>query len=399
MHFTRSLLVNLAALASMAVAAAMISGCGASSALPTSTLSASNSAAVNATNSSASSGTSSTTTPAPTPTAPTTPTTPTTPAPSPSPTPSPAPSPTPTPAPAPPSPPAPSAMNGIPRSSHVVLVIEENHMFTEVYPNGMPWLVAQGNKYGYTTNYHADTAGSAMDYLWLSSGSCHSQDSCGPLPGGTNDFQCTGDGCFDAVSGAQVPITDDNIFRELGRAGVTWKVYAQSLPNVGYMGYFSGEYVARHNPAVWYSDVLDSAALQQNIVPFTQFATDLAANQLPNYSIIIPDLNNDAHDGTLAQADQFLSDGVSPLLNAPPFKAGGDGMLIVTFDECDAAIGACPEQVYTAVIGPQVIPGTVSASLYRHESTLRTIMDALGVGVYPGASSTAKDMTDFFPQR
>jgi hypothetical protein len=127
-------------------------------------------------------------------------------------------------------------MNGIPRSSHVVLVIEENHMFTEVYPNGMPWLVAHGNKYGYATHYQADSAGSALDYLWLSSGSCHSTANCDPLPAGTNDFQCDGNGCIDKVVGSPtydqpVPITDDNIFRELNRAGLTWKVYAQSLPS------------------------------------------------------------------------------------------------------------------------------------------------------------------------
>jgi acid phosphatase len=277
----------------------------------------------------------------------------------------------------------------------VVLVIEENHMYTEVFPNGMSWLVAQGKKYGYATNYRADSPGSMLDYLWLSSGSCHAQD-CAPLPTGTNDFQCTGDGCFDPKTGAQIPITDDNIFRELGRSGLTWKVYAQGLPSVGYMGYFSGAYVARHNPAVWYSDVLDSAALQQNIVPFSQLAVDVANNALPNYSIIIPDLDNDAHDGTLAQADTFLSTNVAPLLNTSYFQPGGDGMMVVTFDECDAAIGGCPEQIYTAVIGPKVKPGTVSSSLYKHESTLRTILDALGVTVYPGAAASAPDMTDFF---
>jgi acid phosphatase len=278
----------------------------------------------------------------------------------------------------------------------VVLVIEENHMFTEVYPNGMPWLVAQGNKYGYATNYRADTPGSAMDYLWLSSGSCHSAGDCSPLPAGTNDYHCSGDGCFDPTTGNQLPIKDDNIFRELNRAGLTWKVYAQSLPSVGYMGYNSGSYVARHNPAVWYSDVYDNASQQQNIVPLSQLAADIAGNQLPNYSIIIPDLDNDAHDGTLAQADSFLSNNVAPLLSTPAFQSGGDGMMVVTFDECDAAVGACPEQVYTAVIGPKVKPGTVSTSLYKHESTLRTIMDALGVPVYPGAANTAVDMTDFF---
>ena len=49
---------------------------------------------------------------------------------------------------APPTPPTPQApppsASGVPHSSHVFLVIEENKMFSEVYPNGMPWLAAQG---------------------------------------------------------------------------------------------------------------------------------------------------------------------------------------------------------------------------------------------------------------
>ena len=83
-------------------------------------------------------------------------------------------------------------------------------------------------------------------------------------------------------------------------------------------------------------------------------------------------------------------------MNWPAFKTGGDGMLIVTFDECDGAVGACPEQVYTAVIGPNVKRGYQSGSFYKHENTLRTMLDALGVTTYPGAASTAADMTDFF---
>lgn len=250
-------------------------------------------------------------------------------------------------------------------------------MFTEVYSTGMPWLVGQGNTYGYTINYHADEPGSALDYFWLSSGS------------GEQSFGCTGDGCTN-------PITSDNIFYELNKAGLTWKVYAQSLPRVGYMGGDSGAYVDRHNPAKWYDYVIKTPAAQQNIVPFTQFAIDLASNQLPNYSLIIPDVNNDAHDGSVGQADTFLANNVSPLLNSPAFQSGGDGLLFVTFDECDGAVGACPEQVYTAVIGPKVKPHTISSTLYKHENLLRTMLDALGISAYPGASSTAVDMGDFF---
>jgi phosphatidylinositol-3-phosphatase len=294
-----------------------------------------------------------------------------------SPAPSPSPSPTPTPSPSPSPTPTPVPTSGVPHSQHVFLVIEENHTFLEVQ-NQMPWLTSMGTQYAFSNDYHADEPGSLLDYLWLSSGS------------GEKQFGCNGNNCTQ-------PITDDNIFRELTKAGITWKVYADALPQVGWMGgNTSASYYDRHNPAKWYSDVINSPALQQNMVPFTQFATDMAANQLPAYSIIIPDGAHDAHDGTLAAADTWLKAGVAPLLSQPFFQAGGDGLLMVTFDECDGAIGACPEQVYTAVIGPHVKPHYQSAILYKHESMLRTILDALGVNVYPGASATAADMSDFF---
>ena len=162
------------------------------------------------TNSSASAPPQATPTASPTPAAPTPTPTPT-PTPVPSPTPTPNPTPTPPPPPTPDPPPPPSPAPAVPPSTHVVLVIEENHSFDQVVSN-MPWLVAQGKKYGFATNYHADTPGSLMDYLWLSSGSCHSAVNC-TLPVGTHSFACSGDSCSS-------PITDDNIFREpLARSG------------------------------------------------------------------------------------------------------------------------------------------------------------------------------------
>ena len=270
-----------------------------------------------------------------------------------------------------------SSNSAVPGSKHVVLVIEENHSYSEVHDGGMPWLVRQGWDYAFAANYHADAVGSALDYLWLSSGSSELE------------FGCAGWGC-------SRPITSDNIFRELNRAGLSWKVYAESLPEVGWMKGDSGLYAVRHNPAAWYSDVMDSAAEQRKMVPFTEFARDMTRNQLPEYSLIIPNLDHDAHDGTLLQADRWLQSNVGPLLQQPYFRAGGDGLLIVTFDECDAAVGNCPEHIYTALIGPNVKRSYKSSQSYRHENTLRTILEALAVHTYPGASRHAKPMADFF---
>jgi phosphatidylinositol-3-phosphatase len=274
-------------------------------------------------------------------------------------TPSPTPTPTPTSTSAPP---------------HVILIVEENRSFSTVYPSGMPWLSALGDANGIATNYRSDEAGSLLDYLWLSSGS------------GERAFGCNGNDCGQ-------PITDDNIFRELNNAGLSWKIYLESLASVGYMGTSSGNYVKRHNPAAWYSDVTNSPSQQQNMVPFTQFARDLASNNLPNYSIIVPNLQDDAHDGTPAMADAWLKQNIAGLLSSSYFQKGGTGVLFITFDNGD---GDAQGQVLTAVIGPRVKPGVKVSTAFRHENTLRTIMELLGLKNFPGASATAVPMNEFF---
>jgi acid phosphatase len=293
----------------------------------------------------------------------------------------------------------------VPASGHIILVIEENTSFNTTV-SFMPWLTNQGNINGYANNFTTDSGGSLLDYLWLSSGSCHTTVNCAPstMPTNTNDFNCDGEACGGGTPGV---ITDDNIFRELDAAGISWKVYAESLPNVGYLDDGPYPYVRRHNPAVWYSDVFND---QSKVVPFEDpnvgFAADMANGTLPTYSIIIPNLEDDAHDCPgggdastcsaavrVGPADDWLANNVAPVLNQPFFQPGGDGLLIITFDNGDFDD---PGQVYTAFIGPNVIPGTVSNTAYMHENTLRTILDSLGITNYMGAAVNASDMFDFF---
>lgn len=299
-----------------------------------------------------------------------------------------------------------------PRSQRVVLVIDENSSFSEVTAN-MPWLVAQGKAYGYAANYESDNGGSLFDYLWLASGSCHSSANC-TLPPGTHDFHCTGNDCFVPRTTTTDPITDDNIFRALNNAGISWKVYAQSYVQAGGSvttpdNNNGTAYYRRHNGATWYSDILSNVAGSAGkIVDLSELSSDLASGSLPRFMIIVPDGNHDAHDcpvglstcteaEKLTAADEFLKSTVGPVLATPDFHSGGSGLFIVTFDECGGGTDSgCGAAVYTALIGPQIIPHTVSNVPYKHENTLRTMLDSLGISTYPGASATAADMSDFF---
>ncbi len=300
----------------------------------------------------------------------------------------------------------------VPLSQHVILVIDENTTFNDVLAN-MPWLVDQGKANGYASNYHSDTSGSLMDYLWLASGSCHSSVNC-TLPSGTHNFNCGGDGCYYPQTTTTDPITDDNIFREMNNAGISWKVYAQSYARAGGTvttpdNNNDTSYYRRHNAATWYSDILnDVDGSARKVVDLADLASDVANKTLPRFAIIVPDGNHDAHDcpvgmstcslaQKLSAADGFMSDTLTPILNSPDFRPGGDSLLFVTFDECAGGTNeGCGASVYLAVIGPKVKDHTVSAMPYKHENTLRTMLDALGIAKGLGAAASAAEMSDFF---
>jgi len=257
---------------------------------------------------------------------------------------------------------------------HVVLVIEENHNYSNVIGAGtMPFLDSLAQQNALATQYYANTHPSIGNYFMLVVGDTV-----------TNNDSYTG------------TITADNLIRRLVAAGKTWKSYAEGLPSAGYTGKgVVGRYASRHNPVVYLSDVVNDPQQAANVVPFASFATDIANGNLPQFSLVIPDLCNDAHDCTLGVADGWLEANLAALLNSAVFKQ--DGLLIVTFDEAassDVTNGG--GRIAWVAVGARVKKSFQSATLYQHQSTLRLIAQGLGVTTYPGLAGSAPDMMEFF---
>lgn len=290
------------------------------------------------------------------------------PAPTPTPAPTPVPSPSPTPTPVSPSPtPTPTAQHG-----PVVLVVEENHGYSStIGSSAMPYLNSLASQYSLATQYYADTHPSIGNYLMMTTGQII-----------TNN---------DGFNG---PVSVDNLVRHLIQAGKTWKAYAQSLPSVGYTGGDSGAYLHRHNPLSYFTDVANSSNERLNLVPFTQFAQDLNSGQLPDFSFVVPDANNDAHNGTLQQADQFLQTNIAPVLSNPQFKNGG--LLLILFDEAETADSTHGGgHVAMVLAGPGAKQGFQSSTLYQHQNLLKTITTYLGVDGNIGSAASASAMSEF----
>jgi acid phosphatase len=255
----------------------------------------------------------------------------------------------------------------------VVLVVEENHSYSEVLGNSaMPYLNSLASQYGVATQYFANTHPSIGNYFMLTTGQLV-----------TND---------DTFAGT---VSVDNIVRDLNASGKTWKSYAESIPSQGYTGGDSYPYAKRHNPFSYFTDVVNSSSQAQNLVSLSQFNSDLANNQLPSFSFLVPDLLNDAHDGTLQLADAWLQQNIAPLISNSAFQQGG--LLIIVFDEAETSDSANGGgHVAALIISAKAQPGHQSTTLYQHQSTLRLILQGLSVPAYPAAASNAPEMGEFF---
>lgn len=265
-----------------------------------------------------------------------------------------------------------SSLAAVPPSQHVVLLVEENHSYSSVINNpAMPYFNSLAKNYALLTNYYANVHGSLPNYLEMTTGQIETMS--------------------DAYTGT---VSADNIVRELLVMGKTWKSYAESIPSAGYLGLYGGRYVKRHNPLAYFTDVANSSIERRNLVSFAEFSKDLASGSLPNFSFIAPNLDHDAHDGSLAAADIWLKKNIAPLLNNAEFKK--DGILIIVFDESarsDKAHGG--GHVSALVIGPRVKRGSRSTIFFQHQSVLTTILDAMGTAPDPGAATTAPSFNVF----
>ncbi len=273
---------------------------------------------------------------------------------------------------------SPSSLNpvdtgpGSARFGHVFVVTEENTNYTSVIgSSAMPYLNHLAQQYGLATQYYADTHPSIGNYFMLATGQI-----------------ITNDDSYSTV------VTVDNVVRELVAAGKTWKSYAEDLPSVGYTGPSTGNYARKHNVFALLSDVASDATQRNNLVPFTQFAADLRNGTLPTFANIVPNLCNDAHDCSLATADGWLQTNIDPLLQSATFRQ--DGLLIIVFDESSGDDTNGGGRVVWIAVGPRVKSGYQSVTPYQHQSTLRLILEGLGVTELPGAAASAPNMDEFF---
>lgn len=250
-------------------------------------------------------------------------------------------------------PPPSPAPKSTPGPAHVFVIVLENRSYAEVAGSG--YIAQLAAQYGVATNYHGVSHPSLPNYLALTSGSTWgiADDGFHALPAGGLGSQLTA-------------------------AGIDWRAYMEGMTRSCFNSPYP--YALKHNPFAYYG-----AACPPQVVPFSQFATDMSGT-VPRFVWITPDLCHDGHDCSTAVADGWLAQTVPQILATTAWQ--DNGLLLITWDEGEDSANS----VLTLVIQPNPLTHQ-SNRPYDHYSLLATVEDELGVPRL-GAAAQASPMSD-----
>jgi phosphatidylinositol-3-phosphatase len=244
---------------------------------------------------------------------------------------------------------------GVPRPAHIVVVVLENHGYSQIIGSpDAPFLNQLAARGALFTHSYAITHPSEPNYLALFSGSTQG---------------VTGDPC-------PITFSAPNLASGLLAAGKTFAGYAEDLPAPGSLACDARQYARQLAPWAAFRNV--PAAMGQ---PFASFpAADFS--RLPTVSFVIPGLCYDMHNCSVATGDAWLRTHLSSYAD---WAMTHDSLLIVTWDEDDFTT---VNHIATMFVGQQVRPGRYAQQI-THYSVLATIEAAYGLARDGRAAATA----------
>ncbi|KAI1786921.1 phosphoesterase family-domain-containing protein [Ganoderma leucocontextum] len=230
-------------------------------------------------------------------------------------------------------------------------------------------------------------------------------------PSEPNYIAAVGGDFFGAASDPffHIPQNISTVVDLLEEKNISWASYQENMPYDGFTGfnyteknYLTGNgtytyYVRKHNGLIIFDSVANVSSRALRTRNFNDFAADLKADAIPQWSFVTPNLVNDGHDTTIDFVGDWLNYWLIPLLSDN--KLNNDRTLILlTFDESETY--TINNRVYTLVLGgglPTNLKGTTDSTFYTHYTALSTVqanwgLKSLGRG---DANTTLNNVIDF----
>ena len=250
----------------------------------------------------------------------------------------------------------------VPTPAHVVVVVEENRSQTNIIANlAAPYINQLAANGAMMAQSFAEAHPSEPNYYALFAGDTLVNDNICPVNAGNTP----------------------NLGSELLGAGYTFVGFAESLPAVGSTACSAGKYARKHVPWVSFSNIPANYSL-----PFSAFPAPPNYASLPTVAFVTPNLDNDMHDGSIAQGDAWLYRNLSQYAE---WAKANNSLLILTWDEDD---NASRNQIPTVIYGAHVRPGTYTETI-SHYNVLSTLEQMYGLPKL-GFATRAPAITDIW---
>ena len=240
-----------------------------------------------------------------------------------------------------------------PAPTHVVWIMLENVGYSVVGSPDAPYLNSLAAHCALATQYVAVAHPSLPNYVALTSGSTQ--------------------GITDDAEPVEHPLAVPNLFSQLRG---NWRTYAESMPSACDR-VTSGLYAARHNPAVYYTNLPTCAA--------DDVALGSRLDLSHAFTLIVPNVCDDMHSCPVATGDAWLAAHVPAILDSALYRAGRL-VLFITFDENDES---ATNRVPCVALATQVVAGTRLVTHFTHYSLLRTTEALAHLPVLGGARSAS----------
>lgn len=261
---------------------------------------------------------------------------------------------------------------GIPQPDHIVICVLENHAYQQVIGStSAPYINHLSSVGANMVEFYGLTHPSQPNYLLLFSG----------------DNQ----GCTTDNPPVGTPFSTPNLGASLINSGRSFVGYSEDLPIIGSLANSSGAYARKHSPWVNWQGTGSNQLSPNCNQTLDNFPSDFSL--LPDVSFIIPNLNNDMHDGVdparIELGDRFVYDYLSAY---EAWAMNNNSLLIVLFDEDNSASA---NHIPCIFVGPMVTPGQYWQTGYNHYDLLRTLEDMYNLP-YAGQSSNAKTIEEIW---
>ncbi|HYV34529.1 MAG TPA: alkaline phosphatase family protein [Gemmataceae bacterium] len=270
---------------------------------------------------------------------------------------------------------------GLPVYDHIVIVVEENKDYEQIIDNPKaPYINDVVRKEGANfTRMFGEEHDSEGNYFWMFSGSNQGVGFRDVIPTEKNN--------------PNYPFKTPNLGAALIAKGLSFKGYSEDLPEIGSKVNFAppkakGQpYARKHVPWISFANVPHGNTVETSShLRFKDFPTDPAQfKNLPTVAFVIPNQNNDMHNGQLdasiVKGDAWLKTNLDAYYQ---WAKSNNSLLIVTWDESHNR-----KPTFIGLTNPFVDP------VDQHQRNIQNHIPTMFAGAHikPGNYSEGKGIT------